>query len=58
MWRLIFEKIVTLEEIEKWWSYDDLMRANAVMDMHQHIMIDQQNQQKRVARGNTQRASN
>jgi hypothetical protein len=58
MWRLIFEKIVTLEEIERSWSYDDLLRANAVLDMHQDIMIDQQNQQKRVVRGNTQRASN
>jgi hypothetical protein len=58
MWRIIFEKIATLEEIERSWSYDDLLRANAVLDMHQDIMIDQQNQQKRVVRGNTQRASN
>ena len=33
MWRLVFEKVCTLQELETYWSLDDVMRANAILDM-------------------------
>lgn len=33
MWRVILEKIATLQEIETHWSLDDLIRANDILDM-------------------------
>lgn len=32
VWRLVREKMATLTEIETSWSYDDIMRALAVLD--------------------------
>jgi hypothetical protein len=35
LWRPIIEKIATLEEIERWWSIDDLLDAHEVLDIQQ-----------------------
>jgi len=32
-WRLVIEKIASLEELETHWSLDDVARANAILDM-------------------------
>lgn len=32
MWRLVTDRIATLEEIERFWSLDDVLRANSVAD--------------------------
>lgn len=32
IWRLVFEKIATLQEIETSWSLDDVLRALALLD--------------------------
>ena len=42
MWRLVLDKIATLEEIETHWSFDDLMRANAILNMQSEISLDLQ----------------
>lgn len=31
------EKIATLEEIERHWSYDDLLRAISILDMREDM---------------------
>lgn len=33
MWRLITAQVATLQELETWWSLDDIYRANAVLDL-------------------------
>lgn len=33
IWSLIMEKIATLEELENYWSLDDVMRVHALLDM-------------------------
>jgi len=35
LWRLVFEKLATLEELETIWNLDDVDRANALLDMRQ-----------------------
>ena len=37
MWRLITEKIATKEEINKKWHWDDVMKANAVLDFQKEV---------------------
>lgn len=37
-WRIILEGIASLEEIERTWNLDDLMRANALLDMRLDLM--------------------
>ena len=37
-WRIILEGIASLEEIERAWSLDDLMRANALLDMRLDLL--------------------
>jgi hypothetical protein len=37
IWQLVFEKIATLEEIERSWSYDDVLRAVAIIDMRRDL---------------------
>lgn len=33
VWRLVFEKVATLQEIEQSWSLDDILRATALLDL-------------------------
>lgn len=40
IWRLILEKIVTLTELETTWNLDDVMRANALLDMRLDLAED------------------
>jgi hypothetical protein len=35
IWRPIIERITTLEEIERWWSIDDLLDAHEALDIQQ-----------------------
>lgn len=37
VWRLVEQKIVTLAELESSWGLDDIMRANAVLDISDKI---------------------
>lgn len=37
-WRIILEGIASLEEIERTWSLDDLLRANALLDMRLDLL--------------------
>ena len=32
MWRLVLDRIATLEEIERSWNFNDIMKANALLD--------------------------
>lgn len=45
IWRLVLEGIVSLQEIEQSWSLDDVMRANALLDMK----IDLRQEEERKA---------
>lgn len=38
VWRLVFEKIATLEEIERSWNLDDVLRANDLIDYKNHLI--------------------
>ena len=51
VWRIVLEKIATLEEIERSWSLDDLYRAEAVLDLRDELIADAQ----RKARENVDR---
>jgi len=33
IWRLVFEKVATYEEMQRSWTFDDIMKANAILDM-------------------------
>lgn len=35
-WRLVIGKVATLAEIDTHWSLDDMLDANAVLDMQDH----------------------
>ena len=37
MWRLVTEKIATLQEINKHYTYEDILKANAMLDMQEDI---------------------
>lgn len=53
MWRVIIEKIATLQEIETHWSLDDLVRANDVLDMKNDIENEQMKKVKNDSRNST-----
>jgi|GEM_PF-4335201 len=40
VWRLIFDKIATLQEIETHWSLDDVMRALALLELKADIQTN------------------
>jgi ABC-type uncharacterized transport system substrate-binding protein len=37
LWRPVFKKIATLQEIETHWSVDDLADAHELMDYQEHL---------------------
>jgi hypothetical protein len=37
VWRLVTEKIATLQELETVWSYDDMVRAIVALDIRSEI---------------------
>jgi hypothetical protein len=39
IWRLWKEQNVPLHELKHQWTYEELVQANAVLDMHQSIEI-------------------
>lgn len=47
IWRLIIEKIASLYEIEKMWSLDDVLRANALLDMKMDLQEEQLRNQRK-----------
>lgn len=40
------EGVATLEEIERSWSYDDIIRANAVLNMRADIQAQESERQR------------
>jgi len=48
IWRLVLEGIATLEELEKTWSLDDVLRAEALLDMRSDLALHEN--QKRSKR--------
>jgi hypothetical protein len=42
IWRLWLNGKATLEELETTWSYDDVIRANAILDIDHDIQIARQ----------------
>ena len=32
VWRLVFNEVATLREVEEAWSFSDIMKANAILD--------------------------
>jgi len=46
IFRLIEKGIASLEELERWWSLDDLMRATAYLNMM--LDLSQEAEQKAV----------
>lgn len=40
LWRLVFEKIATLYELENYWSLDDVMRAVALLDFKADVQSE------------------
>lgn len=41
IWSLVIEKIATLEELEKSWSLDDVMRVLAILEMRSEEITEQ-----------------
>ncbi len=41
------EKIATLEELETVWSLDDVLRANALLDMREDLLAVERRKQSR-----------
>ena len=37
IWRLVLQKICSLQELETIWSLDDVLRANALLDMQSDL---------------------
>ena len=37
MWRLVTNKIATLKEINEHYTYEDILKANAMLDMQEDI---------------------
>jgi ABC-type uncharacterized transport system substrate-binding protein len=37
MWRLWYEKNIPLHELQEEWTYDEIMRASAVLDMYSAV---------------------
>lgn len=40
VWRLVIQKVANLHEIETFWNLDDLIMANAMLDMQADIEMD------------------
>jgi len=40
LWRLVTEKIASLQELETNWNLDDLYKANALLDMRLDLSED------------------
>ena len=46
IWLVVFEKITTLQELETHWSLDDLVRANAVLEMRSDYLKETEKARK------------
>ena len=40
IWKLVLEKVASLEELELIWNLDDVYRANALLDMRFDLQED------------------
>lgn len=40
IWRLVFEKVATLQEIENHWSLDDVMRAMSLLEFREDVQAE------------------
>lgn len=54
IWRLVFEKVATLQEIETSWSLDDSLRAIAILEYKNAVSEEQ----RKKLNDSRQRASN
>lgn len=50
----MIEKIATLRDLETWWSLDDILRANALIEFRTDLVIEQ----RKKAHGNRKRTAN
>ena len=39
IWRLVLGKIATLSEIDNHWCFDDIMKANELLDLKDDVML-------------------
>ncbi|MEM3714120.1 MAG: hypothetical protein QXF82_04145 [Nitrososphaeria archaeon] len=46
IWSLVFEKVVSLYDLENYWSLDDVMRANAVLNIKFEYMQEVNSRKK------------
>lgn len=49
IWSLVADKIVTLEQLENSWSYDDLLRCHAFLEI-KNALQHEQTKAKNVSR--------
>lgn len=47
IWRLVLEKVASLEELELVWNLDDVYRANALLDMRLDLQEDARRRTKK-----------
>lgn len=46
---IVTEKIATLQEIERYWSLDDLLRVSATLQFKSDMMEESRKEQQRLA---------
>jgi ABC-type uncharacterized transport system substrate-binding protein len=39
VWRLVIERVATLQELDAHWPLDDIARANALLDMRRDAKV-------------------
>ena len=47
IWRLVFERLATLNALETSWSLDDVYRANALLDMKDDLAEEEKRRMKK-----------
>ena len=48
VWSLVMQKVATLEELENYWSLDDVIKMHALLEMQEAMEIEH----RRAANGN------
>jgi hypothetical protein len=38
VWRLVLNKIATLDEIDNYWCFDDIIKANELLDIKDDVL--------------------
>jgi len=50
VWRLITERVATLQELDAHWTIEDMLKANAVLDMKADIKADAAERARKAAK--------